>query len=77
MSDQFSYLASRHDLPKEPTVAEMKQELEYLRAFYLAWEHLHSLSGDKRSSEFKKKAEDAAQDLVDAAVPLRRMRNGN
>lgn len=52
-------------------------ELEMLRIFYNAWEHLHSISGDKRNPDVRKAAENAAQALVHAAEPLRVLRKNH
>ena len=66
--NDLAWLERRKDLPKEPTMAEIKQQRDMLLNFYKAWEHLHSIPHDPRNRE---KSERAAQALVDAAHPLR------
>ena len=43
-------------------------EMILLRSFYLAWQHLHSIP---RKPQNRRRQEDAAQELVDAANTLK------
>ena len=74
MSDELSFLATRHDIARPQTEAEMRQELDLLRKFFESWEALHGITGDKRNPDIRRQAENAAQALIDAAQPLRILR---
>lgn len=71
MNDEFAYLATRKDLPKELTPTEMKQELAIMRAFFDRWESMHKLINEKAS---KKDQEIASLMLVDAANAVRALK---
>ena len=76
MNDELAFLAKRKDLQPDAAPAQIKMERDMLLVFYKAWEALHSIEGDKRNPEIRRKAEEAAQTLVDAAQP-RRVHYGN
>ena len=68
-NDPFLLMSRTEKAMTKPNV-----ELDMLRIFYNAWENLHGIKGDKRNPDVRRKAEDAAQALVDAAEPLRALR---
>lgn len=63
--------------PKAAPVVKSESE-KLLWDFFNAWEALHAVQGDKRKMEVKKKCEDAAQRMVEAAhaVKIYRASNG-
>ena len=66
--DKFALLERTQAVMAKPDSGE----LALLKAFYMAWERLHAINGDKRNPEVRKQHEAAAQALVDAAQPLRK-----
>ena len=60
--------------PDAEALADVKQELEMLRAFFSAWENLHAIPNVPKN---RQKAEQAAQMLVDAAHAIRALRAGD
>ena len=52
------------------TPASNGMELGLLRQFFDLWNELHSLDGDKRSAEYKKKGQEIAAKLVEKAAEV-------
>jgi len=57
--------------PEQEAVADVKMELEMLRAFFDAWEDLHAIPNLPKN---RQRSEQAAQTLVDAASAIRALR---
>jgi hypothetical protein len=75
--DPFTVVERRLTAAPTKAAPQTSDELPLLWAFFDAWEALHAIQGDKRNMAVKKKYEDAAQALVEAAQPLRVKRHGN
>lgn len=64
------------ELNFKPVKRDDSVELSALREFFSLWNGLHSIEGDKRSAEYKKKAQEIAEQMVAIAAEIKHIQGG-